>query len=112
MFTTEELQAIDRKYFTVIVADAYEVTFISNNTRHVWYIHNVELKDRNLCLVYHKHHINHPYHSHSRCGTLRRAIRDMPYLFVKSWLPNTKINRTGTRSADNSANHVCCAFAL
>ena len=35
------------------------------------------LKDRNLCLVYHKHHINHPYHSHSRCGTLRKAIRDI-----------------------------------
>lgn len=52
MFTTEELQAIDRKYFTVIVADAYDVTLISNNTKHVWYIHNVELKDRNLCLVY------------------------------------------------------------
>ena len=32
--------------------------------------------------------------------------KDMPYLFVKSWLPNTKINRTGTRSADDSANHV------
>ena len=77
MFTTEELQAIDRKYFTVIVADAYDVTLISNNTRHVWYIHNVELKDRNLCLVYHKHKISHPYHSHSRCGTLRRAIRDI-----------------------------------
>jgi len=57
MFTTEELQAIDRKYFTVIVADAYDVTLISNNTKHVWYIHNVELKDRNLCLVYHKHKI-------------------------------------------------------
>jgi hypothetical protein len=51
MFTTEELQAIDRKYFTVIMEDAYDVTLISNNTRHVWYIHNVELKDRNLCLV-------------------------------------------------------------
>lgn len=25
MFTTEELQAIDRKYFTVIVSDAYDV---------------------------------------------------------------------------------------
>ena len=71
MFTTEELQAIDRKYFTVIVADAYDVTLISNNTRHVWYIHNVELTDRNLCLVYHKHKITHPYHSHARCGTLR-----------------------------------------
>ena len=77
MFTTEELQAIDRKYFTVIVADAYDVTLISNNTKHVWYIHNVELKDRNVCLVYHKHKISRPYHSHSRCGTLRRAIRDI-----------------------------------
>lgn len=77
MFTTEELQSIDRKYFTVVVADAYDVTLISNNTLHVWYIHNVELADRNLCLVYHKHHISHPYHSHSRCGTLRRAIRDI-----------------------------------
>ena len=77
MFTTEELQAIDRKYFTVIVADAYDVTLISNNTKHVWYICNVELKDRNLCLVYHKHKISHPYHSHSQCGTLRRAIRDI-----------------------------------
>lgn len=76
MFTTEELQSIDRKYFTVIVVDAYDVTLISNNTRH-WYIHNVELKDRNLYLVYHKHKISHPYHSHSRCGTLRSAIRDI-----------------------------------
>jgi len=28
MFTTEELQSIDRKYFTVIVADAYDVTVV------------------------------------------------------------------------------------
>lgn len=41
MFTTEELQSIDRNYFTVIVTDAHDVTLISNNTRHVWYIHNV-----------------------------------------------------------------------
>ncbi len=77
MFTTKELQSIDRKYFTVIGADAYDVTLISNNTRHVWYIRNVELTDRNLCLVYHKHRISHPYHSHSQCGTLWRAIRDI-----------------------------------
>ena len=36
----------------------------------------------------------------------QKTGKDMPYLFVKSWLPNIKINRTGTRSADNSANHV------
>ena len=37
---------------------------------------------------------------------MKELCKDMPYLFVKSWLPKTKINRTGTRSADNSANHV------
>ena len=42
----------------------------------------------------------------------QKTGKDMPYLFVKSWLPNTKINGTGTRSADDSANHVCCAFPL
>lgn len=77
LFTTQELQAIDRQYFTVIVADPFDVTLISNNTKHVWYIRNVELKDRNICQVYHKHSINLPFHSHSRCGTLRRAIRDI-----------------------------------
>lgn len=60
IFTTEELQSIDGKYFTVIVADAYDVTLISNNTQHIWYIHYVEVQDWNLCLIYHKHHINHP----------------------------------------------------
>ena len=77
VFTTEELPPIDRKCFTVIVTDAYDVTLMSNNARHVCCIDSVELKDRNLCLVYHKHKISHPYHSHSRCGTLRRAIRDI-----------------------------------
>ena len=38
----------------------------------------------------------------------QKTGKDMPYLFVKSWLPKTKINGTGTRSASNSANHVCC----
>ena len=77
MFTAKELQKIDRDYFTVVLADAYDVTLISNNTKHVWYIHSVELSDRDLCLIYHKHKISHPYHNHSRCGTLRKAIKDI-----------------------------------
>ena len=36
----------------------------------------------------------------------QKTGKDMPYLFVKSWLPKTKINRTGTQSAGNSTNHV------
>lgn len=42
MFTAGELQVIDRKYFTVIVADVYDVTLISNNTKHVWYITSIK----------------------------------------------------------------------
>jgi len=52
MFTAAELHAIDRNYFTVVVADCYDVTLISNNTKHVWYIHNVELEDRSICKDY------------------------------------------------------------
>lgn len=46
MFKKEDIESIDRKYFTVIVANEYDITLVSNNTHHVWYIHNVELPDR------------------------------------------------------------------
>ena len=107
MFTTEELQSIGRKYFTVIVADAYDVTLISNNTRHVWYIHSVELKDRNLCLVYHKHKIDHPYHSHYRCRTLRRAIRN-----IKSHDEYQLNGRKPVKSRAVAPNDGCCRSFL
>lgn len=77
MFKKEDIESIDRKYFTVIVANEYDITLVSNNTHHVWYIHNVELPDRELCIVFHKHKASHPYHNHSRCGTLRKAIKDI-----------------------------------
>lgn len=35
MFTAEELNAIDTKYFTVIVANEYDVTLMSKCTHHV-----------------------------------------------------------------------------
>ena len=42
MYTQQELAAIDRSYFAVIVADEYDVTLMSLNTRHMWQLHNVE----------------------------------------------------------------------
>ena len=77
MFKKEDIESIDRKYFTVIVANEYDITLVSNNTHHVWYIHNVELPDRELCIVFHKHKASHPYHNHSWCGTLKKAIKDI-----------------------------------
>ena len=77
MFKAEDIKAIDRKYFTIIEANEYDITLISNNTHHVWHIHNVELPDGELCIVFHKHKASHPYHNHSKCGTLGKAIRDI-----------------------------------
>lgn len=45
MYTRQELEAIDRSYFEVIIADEYDVMLMSRNTRHVWYLRNVELPD-------------------------------------------------------------------
>lgn len=75
MFTAKELASLDRKYFTVIIADEYDVTLISNNTRHVWFLRSVELPEQPICLIYHKHHVSHPYHMHGKTRTLRQAIK-------------------------------------
>lgn len=77
MFTQQELDSIDKKYFADIVADQYDVTLMSLNTRHVWQLHNVELPDGDVTVVFHKHHASDPYHTHSRSRTLNRAIRDI-----------------------------------
>ena len=77
MYTQQELEAIDRKYFAVIIADQYDVTLMSKNTHHVWQLHNVELPDGEVTVVFHKHHASDPYHAHSRSRTLNRAIWDI-----------------------------------
>lgn len=35
MYTRQELNAIDRNYFAVIIADEYDVILMSRNTRHI-----------------------------------------------------------------------------
>ena len=77
MFSTEELAALDRSYFSVICADAYDVTIMSKNTGHVWYIHNPEYPEPGNCIIFHKHRASHPYHRHGRAGSLRQAVRSI-----------------------------------
>lgn len=45
MYTRQELEAIDRSYFEVIIADEYDMILMSKNTRHIWHLRNVELSD-------------------------------------------------------------------
>ena len=75
MYTRQELNAIDRSYFEVIIADEYEVTLMSRNTRHVWHLRNVELPDGEVTVILHKHQVSDPYHVHGRSRTMKHAIR-------------------------------------
>lgn len=77
MFSKEELKSLDRKYFAVIVADEYDVTVMSRNTGHYWYIHNPEYPGTGSCIIFHKHKASHPYHQHGRADTLRQAVRSI-----------------------------------
>ena len=77
MYTQQELNAIDTKYFYVILMNEYDVTLMSKNTRHVWQLHNVELPDGEITVIFHKHHVSDQYHTHSRSRTLGRALRDI-----------------------------------
>lgn len=77
MYTQQELDAIDRKYYAMIVADQDDVTLMSKNTHHVWQLHNVELLDGDVTVVFHKHHASDPYHTHCRVKTLNQAMRSI-----------------------------------
>ena len=77
MYSQKDLESIDRSYFTILVADQYDVMIMSKNTRHVWQLHNVELPDEEFTVLFHKHHITHDFHRHAKCSTLKRAIREI-----------------------------------
>ena len=77
MYTRQELEAIDRSYFEVIIADEYDVTLMSRNTLHIWHFRNVELLDGEATVILHEHQISDPYHVHGRSRTMKRAIRDI-----------------------------------
>ena len=77
MYTRQELEEIDRRYFEVIIADEYDVILMSRNTRHVWYLRNVELSDGEVTIILHKHQVSDPYHAHGRNRTMKQAIRDI-----------------------------------
>ena len=77
MFSKEDLRSLDKKYFAVIIVDEYDVTVMSRNTGHYWYIHNPEYLGKGICVIFHKHRASHPYHQHGRADTLRQAVRSI-----------------------------------
>lgn len=77
MFTQEDVEALDPGYFEIICKDDRDVTIMSRNTRHVWYIHNPEYPSLRSCVIFHKHKVSDPYHQHGHSSTLFQAVRQI-----------------------------------
>ena len=77
MFSAEDLKVLDPGYFAIITADNYDVTIMSKNTGHIWYIHNPEYPREGSCIIFHKHKAHHPYHQHGKANTLRQAVKSI-----------------------------------
>ena len=76
MFSNEDLKCLDPKYFQIIYVNEYDVTVMSRNTGHYWYLHNPEYTEKETVIIFHKHKASHPYHQHGRAN-LRKAIRSI-----------------------------------
>ena len=75
MFSNEDLKCLNSKYFSIIIADVYDVTIMSRNTGHYRYLHNPEYPDKGTVIIFHKHKASHPYHEHGRANTLPQAVQ-------------------------------------
>ena len=78
MFNKSELSSIDREYFTVLSANAFQVTLQSKNTLHEWYI--LSREDRvngkliRTCMIYHRHNRRDGFHPQGSASTLAGAM--------------------------------------
>lgn len=81
MFSAEELNSLDRKYFNVIAANKYDVTIISRNTGHYWYLYNPEYPKQGTVIIFHLHNADKTgrvgSHLHGRANTLRQVVRSI-----------------------------------
>ena len=70
MFTQQQLNSIDRKYFIVFEASPYFVTVKSRNTRHFWRIHY----GNKSCTIFHSHQGDGNYHEHGKGSCLAACL--------------------------------------
>ena len=77
MFDVKDLESLDPGYFNIIMANEDDVTVMSRNTGHYWYVHCTGVSGDMACIIFHKHKYNHPYHQHGHGNSLRQAIRSI-----------------------------------
>ena len=77
MFSERELKGLDRGYFNIIMANDYDLTLMSKNTGHYWYLHNPEYPEEGTVIIFHRHNEQLPYHLHSKSSTLSQAVKQI-----------------------------------
>lgn len=54
MFDAKDLECLDPKYFSIIMANEYDVTVMSRNTGHYWYVHCTGVPGDMACIIFQK----------------------------------------------------------
>lgn len=75
MFTREELDTINTKYFQILQLGGYAVTLKSRYTGHCWHIVSQDYVGQTGCQIFHTHKQGIPYHEHGRANSLKTAIK-------------------------------------
>lgn len=80
MFSTEELQAIDAKYFRMIVLDPYDLTIQSKCTGNYWYLRSTGYPSDVSCIIFQNTAVSIPIISmggHGHCDRRSSLSRIM-----------------------------------
>lgn len=77
MFTQNDINNIDQRYFRIVSASAFGVTLQSKNTHHYWYILHQDYQHFSSCLIYHSHHGRTNFHKHGHAPDLPKAMKDI-----------------------------------
>lgn len=77
MFDANELKCIDTQYFNIITVTDYDLTIMSKNTGHYWYLHCTGVPGDAASIIFHKHKYSHPYHQHGRGNSLKQALQSI-----------------------------------
>lgn len=62
MFDAIDFKYLDSRYFNIITVNEYDVTIMSWNTDHYWYLQNPEYSERGMVIIFYKYKASHPYH--------------------------------------------------
>lgn len=71
--TTKQV-TISRKYYDILHKDRSGVEIRSKRTNQYWRIVVTDCPSEGACIIYHKHHYNHPYHTHAKAKSFEAAM--------------------------------------